>query len=267
MLVDSHLYIPLHFDRVDPLEQFIDTAAEKGISPITFLCHLPVEQELFEGPLPPLNPYIERVQEAASYAEKREVVVLLGVEVEISPEKKVMEQMDVTLNSYPFDFILGSLHPHFKAYEQWLQTHGITDDFSRVEMYFRYLEKAVATRRYHSISHPDLICRYTTKRFDPAEHEGIIRQFLLSTLIERICIEINTSGLNTGAYEVHPDPLILEWAAEMGVGITLGSGAQKPDQIGQSFEEVIPLLRTKGFQYIDFYRRRRRCRIPLSDIH
>ena len=37
------------------------------------------------------------------------------------------------------------------------------------------------------------------------------------------------SGLNKGVYEVHPDPIILKWAQEMGCKLTIGSDSHRPE--------------------------------------
>jgi histidinol-phosphatase (PHP family) len=78
-----------------------------------------------------------------------------------------------------------------------------------------------------------------------------------------MCMEVNTSGLNKGAYEVHPDPLILDWASEMGVKLTMGSDSHRPDSVAQHFDWIQPLLRNKGFTDLHYFRGRKRLRIDM----
>jgi hypothetical protein len=40
----------------------------------------------------------------------------------------------------------------------------------------------------------------------------VIREFLQAVVDADMCMEINTSGLTKVDFEVHPDPLILNWA-------------------------------------------------------
>jgi histidinol phosphatase-like PHP family hydrolase len=66
-----------------------------------------------------------------------------------------------------------------------------------------------------------------------------------------------------GDFEVHPDPLILDWASEMGVKLTIGSDSHRPHSVGQFFETIQPMLRDKGFKDLHYFRGRKRLRIDM----
>ena len=78
-------------------------------------------------------------------------------------------------------------------------------------------------------------------------------------------MEVNTSGLIKGDFEVHPDPLILEWASEIGVKLTIGSDSHSPESVGQFFDMIQPTLRSKGFTDLYYFRSRQRHRIDMPD--
>lgn len=78
-------------------------------------------------------------------------------------------------------------------------------------------------------------------------------------------MEVNTSGLIKGVFEVHPAPVVLDWAAERGVRLTMGSDAHAPDQVGQHFDAVRGMLRRKGFRSLHYFEGRERREIPLAD--
>ena len=80
---------------------------------------------------------------------------------------------------------------------------------------------------------------------------------------EDVCMEVNTSGLTKGAFEVHPDPLILDWASEVGVKLTIGSDSHQPNTVGRFFETVQPMLLEKGFKDLHYFRGRKRVRIDM----
>jgi histidinol-phosphatase (PHP family) len=101
------------------------------------------------------------------------------------------------------------------------------------------------------------------EQFEPAAHEPVIRGFLQAVVDADMCMEVNTSGLNKGDFEVHPDPLILDWAAEMGVKLTMGSDAHTPGSVGQHFDAVQALLQEKGFRDLHYFRGRKRVRIDM----
>ena len=137
-------------------------------------------------------------------------------------------------------------------------------DAMRIDSYFRHLIDGAQSGRYDSMSHPDVIRTYgVVDHFDPVEHEEVIREFLQAVVDEDICMEVNTSGLTKGDYEVHPDPMILDWAAEMGVKLTIGSDAHRPASVGQFFDFIQPMLREIGFLDLYYFRGRERIRIDM----
>ncbi len=62
---------------------------------------------------------------------------------------------------------------------------------------------------------------------------------------------------------MHPDPLTLDWASEMGVNLTIGSDSHRPDSVGQFFDTVQPMLSGKGFEDLHFFRGSKRVRIDM----
>ena len=76
-------------------------------------------------------------------------------------------------------------------------------------------------------------------------------------------MEVNTSGLIKGDFEVHPDPLILDWASELGVKLTIGSDSHQPDTVGRFFDTIQPMLLKKGFKNLYFFRGRKRERTNM----
>jgi len=271
-LVDCHMHTPLCGHAVgDPVE-YARQAAERGIDLITVTCHIPMAWRPFGQAGvrmgdDDLGRYVEMVREAAETAAGWGVEVRLGIEAEVHPDDSCMESMDRTLARHPFDYVLGSLHHQCRSYRLWLERNKVRDEAAIIDSYFRHLRDGAQSGRYDSMSHPDVIRIYgTVSAFEPSEHEAVIREFLEAAAEEDVCLEVNTSGLSKGVYVVHPDPLILDWAREAGVKLTLGSDAHHPESVGQHFESVLPMLREKGFEHIHFFRNRRRERTPIPAL-
>ena len=269
MRVDSHMHTPLCGHAIgEPLEYAL-VAKERGIDVITVTCHIPMEWEAFGQSgirmrRHELDDYMQLVDAAAASAKEVGVEVLCGIEAEVFPDEAHMEPMDEILGSYDFDFVLGSLHAHCWSYLSWLESRKVTKDVMKIDSYFRHLIDGVQSGRYDSMSHPDVIRTYgVVNAFNPAEHEQVIRDFLQAIVDQDICMEVNTSGLNKGDYTVHPDPLILDWASEMGVKLTIGSDSHQPNSVGQHFEMVQRMLRAKGFVDLHYFRNRNRIRIDM----
>ncbi|NCG08167.1 MAG: histidinol-phosphatase HisJ family protein [Verrucomicrobia bacterium] len=251
-----------------PIEYAL-AARNAGIDLVTVTCHIPMEWEDFgqagiRMPLEDLDSYVEMVGKAAAVAKDLGVEMLCGIEAEVFPDEIHMESMDTVLAAYDFDFVLGSLHAQCRSYVGWLQRNKVKDDAIKIDSYFRHLKDGAQSGRYDSMSHPDVIRTYgVVSQFNPAEHEEVIRDFLQAVVDGDMCMEVNTSGLTKGDFEVHPDPLILDWASEMGVKLTMGSDAHMPTSVGQYFDPVLTLLREKGFRDLHYFRGRERQRIDL----
>lgn len=265
------MHTPLCGHAVGEPIEYARCAAKKGIDVITFTCHIPMEWEAFgqKGTrmrLDQIEVYRKLVHATAEEARDLGVEVLCGIEAEVFPEEAHMHSMDKILKGHPWDFVLGSLHAHCRSYLNWLKDNNVNDDYARIEYYFRHLREGVLSGRYDSMSHPDVIRTYgVVSAFRPAEHETVIRDFLQAVVDQDICMEVNTSGLIKGDFEVHPDPLILDWASEMGVKLTIGSDSHQPDTVGRFFDTIQPLLCEKGFSELHFFRDRKRERVTLLE--
>jgi len=271
MRVDCHMHTPLCGHAVGEPIEYAMSALAQGFDLITMTCHIPMEWEAFgqagiRMQKSQLDEYIETVRFAAEQMQAQGLEVLCGIEAEVFPDETHMEPMDEILQGHPWDFVLGSLHAHCYSYIKWLKDHKVKDDALVVDCYFRHLKDGVQSGRYDSMSHPDVIRTYgVVSHFDPSEHEAVIREFLQAIVDEDKCMEINTSGLNKGAYEVHPDPLILDWASELGVKLTIGSDSHRPESVGQHFNTVQSMLRHKGFKDLYYFKDRQRLRIDMPE--
>ena len=270
MRIDCHMHTSLCGHAFGEPIEYVMVAVERGIKLMTFTCHIPMEWEAFgqEGirmRRDQLDDYVTLIRETAVQAKDLGVEVLCGIEAEVYPDEAHMESMDEVLAAYPFDFVLGSLHAQCQSYLTWLKTNKAKDDATRIDSYFRHLTDGVYSGRYDSMSHPDVIRTYgVVADFNPLEHEVVIRDFLRASIEQDVCIEVNTSGLNKGAFEVHPDPVILGWASELGVKLTIGSDSHLPDSVGQHFDTILPLLKEKGFGQLHYFRGRKRHAVPID---
>ena len=269
MGIDCHMHTWLCGHATGEPMDYVNAAKRQGLQLITFTCHIPMEGEAFgqagiRMKAEELGDYVALIHRTAEEARELGVEVLCGIEAEVFPEAAPMTAMDAVLASQPFDFVLGSLHAQMRSYRQWLEAGGFASDAARADIYFRHLAAGVRSGRYDSMAHPDVVRTYgVVREFRPAEHEGVIRDFLAALVECDVCMEVNTSGLTKGAFEVHPDPLILDWAAEMGVALTLGSDSHRPESVGQFFDTVLPMLRSKGFEKLHYFKNRRRHSVPI----
>ena len=273
MKIDSHMHTILCGHAAGNPCQYVESAASQGLERITFTCHIPLEPaEDFGGSgirmkKSELGKYRSMVEEAAHRGRELGVDVLYGVEAEVFPDPKIMAKVRKIIESEPFDFVLGSLHHQMPGYHDWLEEHGYYEDPDIIAAYFRHLGEGVRSGLYDSIAHPDVIRIYgTVAPFDPRKYQIEIEEFLNALAEKDHCMEVNTSGLIKGVYEVHPAPIILEWARERDIRLTMGSDAHQPEQVGQYFGPVCELLLSLGYEKIHYFRQRERIEVSLAGM-
>ena len=201
---------------------------------------------------------------AREYGQEANVRVLLGIEAEVFPDEAEMARMDETLARYSFDFVLGALHHQLPIYRERIRQRGLSSDAAIIADYFESLAYAATTGRYDSFAHPDLIRIYgTVKPFEPVQYESVIREFLSAAVENGTCIEVNTSGFTKGVFEIHPHPQILDWAQQVGVQLTLGSDAHRPDSVGQHFSQAYAAIRAAGFELLCYFEAGRKTEVSI----
>ncbi len=267
---DSHMHTPLCGHSVGEPEQFVDTAASKGLSGIIITCHIPMEVISYNPggrtrmSRDQLVDYREWVERARIAGEQCGVEVRYGIEAEFSPIAEDLTIMREILQEEPFDFVLGSLHHQLPCYRNWLKENSLLTDQEIISRYFKDVRDGFASGLYDSVAHPDLIQIYgTVTPFNPHDYRKEIQEMLESVKSRDGCIEINTSGLHKGIFQYHPGPDILQWAADMGIGITLGSDSHTPERVGEHFESMIGILRELGYKEVFSYRQRQKQAHPL----
>jgi len=249
---------------------YVQEAAACGITLVTFTCHIPMRDDRFaqrgirmsHADLPT---YRQMVEDARQFGKEIGVEVLLGIEAEIHPDQKCMQDMKQFIDSQSFDFVLGSLHHQLPAFREWLNANNFSSDAEIIAAYFHCLGEGAGSGIYHSIAHPDVIRIYGTlmRPFNPADHEPAITEFLDRVADSGTCLELNTSGLIKGDYVVHPDPLIIDWALQRNIPVTIGSDSHAPHMVGQFFEPVIADLKTKGLRELNYFKEGKRIAVQL----
>lgn len=267
---DLHNHTPLCGHATGIPTEYVQAAAERGLSVLGFACHIPMASETFGGPkirmsFDQVARYRQIVREAAMLGEKLGVEVLCGIEAEYFPEPDELEAMDELLRREKFDYILGSVHPHLPIYQQWFDENGVDTDDQKIRFFWQHMIDAAWCGRYDAITHPDVVrCHGTVNQFDPAAHEESTCAFLDALNEYGLCMEINSSGLFRHFKIAHPDPVILTWASRRNVPIVIGSDAHGPDRVAGGFNDLEPTITEHGWRHAVIFRDRQREAVPLK---
>lgn len=188
--------------------------------------------------------------------------------IELGEPHVYQEATHNLLESYPWDYSLGSLH--------WISTEFVLDQsyFEKPEdvaykRYFRELFKMAIQADFDVLAHLDLVKRYGFDiygSYNPRPYEGEIRAVLRALAERDLALEVNAFTLRRLVNQPSPSKEILEWFIEEGGRwVTIGSDAHKPEEVGYGLEQVLDLLQSIGFSHLSRFEARKKQPIPFPD--
>src|SRR5256885_12609350 len=121
--------------------------------------------------------------------------------------------------------------------------------------YCEVWKKPANSRLFDSLSPPDLPKKF--KHYPKADFTPVFERALRTARASDVAIEINTSGLRKPCKEIYPGRRFLEIAFRLGVPISLGSDAHRPEETGCAFNEAVALARSVGYREICRFTKRR----------
>jgi histidinol-phosphatase (PHP family) len=195
-----------------------------------------------------LPAYIDEVQ---GLQRNFEGYVLLGIEADYRPG--TLDEVTALLDGYPFDYVIGSVH-HLGAWglDDPRQMDGYEQrDINDVWVeYFELVGDAAESGLFTIMGHLDLVKKFGFRptRLLDKELDRLVRRIAQS----KVLVEINTGGLHKPVAEVYPTLDILRRLYAAGVGITFGSDAHKPDEVGRDFAHAVALAQEAGYEQFAF---------------
>jgi histidinol-phosphatase (PHP family) len=245
-LPDYHTHTARCGHAVGRSVEYVETARAKGLAAIGIADHLPLlpepDPELSMG-VCELTDYVAEVQKLKTGFPG---YVLLGIEADYRPH--TVSEVRTLLEQYPFDYTIGSVH-HLGTWgfddprqiDQYAQ-RDIDDVWTE---YFELVGDAAESGLFTILGHLDVV-----KKFGYRPTRALNTE--LDRLVERIAragvlVEINTAGLHRPVREAYPTPDILRRLCDAGVGITFGSDAHRPNEVGRDFDAAVELAQSAGY--------------------
>jgi len=277
-MIDLHVHTRLCGHAVGEIEDYVEAAFE-GDSPLEVLGiseHLPLP-EGFEDPVgdctmaaSDLIGYIDRLRKLR----QKYPSLLIGGELDYIRGYGAYAK---SLSRDPhFDYVIGSVHmlsgwvfdysPHM--FERGLESHYGGDPDACILDYFSMLRMMLSECDIDIVGHFDLIKKFNVDGKYFSQDEGAYAEEVEKTLalIARmdVLLEVNTAGLRKPCNEMYPADAIIGRCQELGIGMTLGSDAHSPQEVGCDFERALKALRDAGFDRIHYVRGRKRESISLE---
>ena len=239
---DYHIHTSLCKHAYGEMEEYVQSAIEKGITEICFTDHIPLpggqdsDHRMEPGDM---EFYLEQI--AALNTKYREISVLTGIEADY------MEGFEAYLEDffsrYPFDLVILAIH----FVEQWPGGQWVFD-FEYTEdtieqmyrEYFGVMLKGVETGLFDIVGHFDMVKRpgFPVLETNPGDVENVLDAIKK----QNMSIEINTSGFRRSINQSYPAPEVLELAVGKGIPVVLSSDAHKPDHVGYRFDWMLNRL-------------------------
>lgn len=250
---DFHVHSDFSIDCTVKAERQIERAIDLGLDYICITDHCDMNKCKEKEHLFDIETYVGKISELKEKY-KKQITVLCGVEMGLQPALKA--RIDDYINSYNFDFIIGSSHA-VKGIDVGYDLDVYFSCKSEKEAYREYfeaiLENVKAFSNYNVYGHLDFVVRYgpnKNKYFDFNDYKDVFEQLLKIIIENGKGIEINTAGLRKNLGYPHPHKDILKLYKDLGGEIiTIGSDAHLVEHVGCDFEEIPALLKSLGFKY------------------
>lgn len=259
---DTHMHTPLCKHARGEPEEYAEAAARIGLSGITITCHNPIpggfaahvrmEPDQFDS-------YLALVERARRAMAGR-VDVLLGIESDYFPG---MENYLEELHSRaPFNYVLGSVHPHT---DEYLREFFTGDHFAFCSTYFRHLADAAETGLFDCISHPDLVKNQVAEHWEVGRVLDVVCEALDRIAKTKVSMELNTSGLLKTVREMNPGLQILREMRAREIPVVIGSDAHSPNRVGADFRAALASLEAAGYNEVGYFIARKRIAVSIAE--
>lgn len=263
MFFDYHVHSYFSDDSDYEMEKLIIDAISMGLEEICITDHVDFGvkgdwRDLKENEVPDKNAVMNvnfdkffTEIEHLSVKYNNQIKVKIGMEFGI--QMHTIPQFQELYDSYPFDFIILSIH-QINNKEFWLYRYQQSKTDEQIyDGYYEELLNLVKTYKDYSIlGHMDLIRRYVDKEVDMFEHnKDIIEEILIQVIQDNKGIELNTSSKRYGINGLTPSIEILKLYHKLGGKIiTVGSDSHNKEQLAFEIKEGMQILKDIGFEYI-----------------
>ena len=257
---DYHIHSSVSPDSKESYQAIFQAAGQQGLSEIMitehYECYTPGYQSRFfqEG-------YLEGYADAFQNARQQyQGPLYIGFGLELGQSNENPERGEAALNSFDFDFVIGSCHKIDNMDLSQYDYNNI-DTNELLDRYLKSLLEITKQDRYDCLGHFDLPKRYARRQgtdleIDPADPR--VEEILRLVIQNGKGIEINTSGLRQGAGDCFPSlPLLKRYRELGGTIVTIGSDAHRAVDVAADLKAAREILLAAGFQRTARFRNRR----------
>lgn len=247
---DNHVHTRLCNHASGSMEEYVRAAIKKRLRSLTFLEHLEVGIHYFERTWLTEEDFTSYFQEGERLKNKYQgrIRIQLGVEAGYNP--MAVNLLKSRLAEYPWDKIGLSYHFLYDGNRYLNMVSRRQENIDAliafgpdrvVTHYFNGLIHAVQELDCQVLCHLDAVLRHYPNLQFQAFHWSQVNTLLQLMREKGLMLELNTSGftLRNTPYPCHR---IVQKAMNLGIPLTAGSDAHRPEQVGRDFDRLPPFL-------------------------
>ena len=242
-MFDFHMHSSVSFDSQAAAGDMAAAAIERGLREICFTDHYDQQTD----PAAPANLFsMEAYRQAYDHLSVPGITIRRGMEFGLTgwnaPHLKALAE------SYPFDFVLGSVHfvdgvdPYEPRYWQGRTVH---------EAFRAYLETVYQCVLVHDgfdvLGHLTYVCKSV---YNPThgpvpleDHREVVDEILKLLVAKGKGMEVNTSGMDRAGVFLPSAEYLRRFKELGGQIVTIGSDAHDPGRVGQYAPQAMEMLK------------------------
>lgn len=264
-IVDIHTHSIHSFDGNDSCMALCESALQKGATVLAITDHCDIDgadmnvDELCTNQIADLNECINTLGDR--------ITILKGIEIGQGIYRK--KETEYLLNTYDYDFALGSLHNFENMEDFFFLDYKQFDIDELLTRYFSELLELCRWGAFDSLAHLTYPLRYIVARekiyVDMDKYSHITDEIFKELIRQNKALEINTSGLFMDLKDTLPNiELVKRFKALGGKYITLGSDSHYAQRVCQGIETGMDIAKEAGFDEIAIFVKHQPKLIPIE---
>lgn len=264
-IIDMHSHSSLSFDGNDSCALLCESAVKKGAKYLAITDHLDIDGAQLNALEFCEEQFIETQRAKNEFNNK--LTVLQGLEIGQGIYRK--ELTEQVLNSFDYDFILGSIHNLENMEDFYFLDYKAFDVYVLLTRYFEDLYKLCTWGAFDSLAHLTYPLRYIVARekinVDLSKFSDITDAILECLAENDKALEINTSGLFMEMKDTLPSAdFVKRFKAAGGKYVTIGSDSHYADKICQGVEYGLKTAYDSGFRDVVIFKKRQPFLISIE---
>lgn len=258
--IDYHIHSSFSADSQASIEEYIHEAILRDLDEICFTDHYDINYPEMEFILDIPSYFTELTQLKEKYQSK--INIKIGIEIGLDPNYK--SEIVNIINSYPFDFVIGSIHVINNT--EFIHPGDYFKGKSKIEAHKEYFDHVLKCVQlfdcFDVLGHLDYIERYgpyESNKINERLFTPLIDEILRTLISKNKGIEVNTSGfLLMERQFAFPSLAITQRYYDLGGKvITIGTDSHDKKRIGENVDRIMELLQNIGFKEVSTYTKRK----------